>query len=349
MSRPIVFSLLAVLAATLASLLVYTTLKHKDEEVRRALAGTTPIVVAAHDLAVGMKLDAGSVKLARWPKDGLPPSAVVDPRSVLGEVAKSEFVENQPIVSDRLVAGDKTSGVLPLMIPSDLRAMSVAVDEVADIAGFVLPYTRVDVLLSLPASNNQPSARAKIILENVPVLAVAQTVARKDNPQPERVVTLLVTPEQSEELALASNEGKLHLAMRSYGDNNVVATSGSDVKKVMAAYATESAEPVNIPPQQAVHIRIPLRRFTRARPLEQVEVFRNGRSREAVLIGPDGRAAPTPSGAPAESTADEGTTASARPTLGSDDSAGVYSDGIAPVGGISAGTIGMEQAISEHY
>ncbi len=155
MRRPIVFLLLAGLAAMLASLVVYSSLKKKDEEVRKALAGTMPIVVAAHDIAVGAKLDAAALKLARWPRNALPPAAITDPSSALGSVARSEFVENEPIVASRLVAGDKTSGVLPLMLPNDMRAMSVPVDEVSDMSGFVLPYTRVDVLLALNGSDKE--------------------------------------------------------------------------------------------------------------------------------------------------------------------------------------------------
>ena len=254
------------------------------------LAVTLPIVVAAKDIAVGAKIDAGAIKLARWPRNGLPPAAITDTSSVIGSVARSEFVENEPIVASRLVAGDKTSGVLPLMLPNDMRAMSVAVDEVSDMSGFVLPYTRVDVLLSLSGSDKE-GGRSKIILQNIPVMAVAQTVERKDNPQPERVVTLEVTPEQAEELAVASTQGKLQLALRSYGDNAFVSTSGSDLTKVMGAILTSRS------PHRS---RSSNRRRSGhrcgglcagARPLIRVEVLRNGASRETVIIGRDGRAA----------------------------------------------------------
>lgn len=290
MNRSIVFFLLAGLAATLAALVVYTSLKKKDEEVRRVLAETVPIVVAAHDIAVGARIDAGALRLERWPRNSLPPAAIVDLGSVIGSVARGEFVENEPIVTARLVPGGKTSGILPLMIPNNMRAMSVAVDEVADMSGFVLPDTRVDVLVSLAGNDKEPG-RSKIILENIQVLAVAQTLERKDNPQPERVVTLLVTPEEAERLAVAATQGKLHLALRGYGDDAVVPTAGSDVSKVMSAYSTEVPEPVPIR-QESVVVRLPPRHIGRRRPqpLERVEVLRNGRNREAVLIGSDGRA-----------------------------------------------------------
>src|SRR5262249_120322 len=159
------------------SLVVYSALKRKDQEVQKALVGTMLIVVAVHDITIGTKIDAGAVKMMRWPRDSLPSAAMTDASSVVGSVARAEFVENEPIVASRLVAANQTSGVLPLMLPNDMRAMSVAVDEVSDMAGFVLPYTRVDVLLSLTGSDKDVG-RSKIVLENIPVLAVAQTVER---------------------------------------------------------------------------------------------------------------------------------------------------------------------------
>jgi pilus assembly protein CpaB len=274
MRRPIVFLVLAAFAAMLASMVVYSSLKKKDEEMRKALAGTTPIVVAAHDIAVGAKIDAGSIKIIRWPRNALPPNAITDSNSVIGSVTRAELVENEPIVASRLVTADKTSGILPLMIPADMRAMSVAVDEVSDMSGFILPYTRVDVLLSLTGNDKEPG-RSRIILQNVPVLAVAQTVARKDNPEPERVVTLEVTPEQAEALAVASTQGKLLLALRSYGDNNIVTTSGSDVHKVMGSAGSPAAEaiPVAQIPASPAPIRMPIRTiFRRVRRIPPVQV-----------------------------------------------------------------------------
>ncbi len=292
MRRPAIFFLLAGVAAILASMIVYSTLKKKDEEMAKALAGTTPIVVAAHDIPVGAKIDPGAIKMVRWPRDGLPAGAITDSGSVIGNIARSEFVDNEPIVASRLVSSDKSSGVLPLMIPGDMRAMAVPVDEVSDIAGFILPYTKVDVLLSLTGSDKE-AGRSKIILQDVPVLAVAQTVEHKDSPQPERVVTLLVSPDQAEALAVATTQGKLHLALRGYGDNGYVPTSGSNVRKVMGGGGDmgEVSEPV--PVQQApapAPVRRPVRRVVRRYRPPPIEVLRDGRSRESVPLGSDGRA-----------------------------------------------------------
>jgi pilus assembly protein CpaB len=291
MRRPLVFLVLAAAAAMLASLVVYSSLKKKDLEVQNALATTVPIVVAAHDIPVGGKIDSSAIKLARWPRNGLPAGAITDSGSIIGSIARAEFVDNEPIVAGRLVSPDKTSGVLPLMIPSDMRAMSVAVDEVADMSGFILPYTRVDVLLSLNGSSDKDPARSKIVLQNIPVLAVAQTLERKDSPEPERVVTLLVSPDQAERLAVASTQGKLHLALRGYGDNAVVATTGSDIRKVMGTSAAEVPEPVPVPQAPPPPPRVRIRRVISGwvHRLAPVEILRDGRSRETVPVGADGR------------------------------------------------------------
>jgi pilus assembly protein CpaB len=304
--------------------------------VRKALAGTLPIVVAAHDIAVGAKIDAGAIKLARWPRNALPPASITEATSVIGSVARSEFVENEPIVASRLVAGDKTSGVLPLMLPNDMRAMSVAVDEVSDMSGFILPYTRVDVLLSLTGGDKE-EGRSKIILQNIPVLAVAQTIERKDNPQPERVVTLEVTPEQAETLAVASTQGKLHLALRSYGDNAFVSTSGSDVKKVMGN--SEISEPIRV--QQSAPVRVQVHRIVRRPPaLIRVEVLRNGASRETVIIGRDGRAAAS-SAAPLGASADGSGPSAYVASLGNDSSGSGSGGDEAEAGSSGSGMTGV--------
>src|SRR5580704_8333456 len=197
MRRPIIFVLLAGVAALVAALVVYSALKKREAEVQQAMVKNVEIVVANHDLSIGTKLDAGSVKLVRWSREAVPPGAYTDPGSVMNQYTKTSFVQNEPIVADRLFAGDKNAGVLPLLIPSGMRAVSVPVDEVSDIAGFVLPHARVDLVVSVAnaqGSNNQQFS--KIVLQNVEVLAVAQEIenAGADKPEVVRVVTLLVTP-----------------------------------------------------------------------------------------------------------------------------------------------------------
>ena len=182
MRRPMVFVLLAGLAAMLASVMVYSALKRREAEVQNAMAHNVEVVVAAYDLPLGTKIELGEVKTARWSADSLPDGAYTDPRQIIGSYVKNSFVANEPIVQSKLFTGDKTAGVMPLLIPFGMRAVSVPVDEVSDVAGFVLPHTRVDVLVATEAGAGEAQAGkafSKVILQNVEVLAVAQEVEQK--------------------------------------------------------------------------------------------------------------------------------------------------------------------------
>ncbi len=281
MRRPMVFVLLAGLAAMLASVMVYSALKKREAEVENAMAHNVEVVVAAYDLPLGTKIEPGEVKTARWSADSLPDGAYTDPKQVIGSFVKNSLVANEPIVQSKLFTGDKTAGVMPLLIPFGMRAVSVPVDEVSDVAGFVLPHTRVDVLVATQATEGASGQKdfSKVILQNVEVLAVAQEVEmKKDEPEVVKVVTLLVTPQESERLALASHSGTLRLAMRNYNDNKIVLTSGSDVPQMLRAYSLAPDVPVMaVQPEPR---RCQQRRIG-PRPVE-IEILRNGKSSESV-------------------------------------------------------------------
>jgi pilus assembly protein CpaB len=273
-----VFVLLAGLAAMLASVMVYSALKRREAEVQNAMAHNVEVVVAAYDLPLGTKIELGEVKTARWSADSLPDGAYTDPRQIIGSYVKNSFVANEPIVQSKLFTGDKTAGVMPLLIPFGMRAVSVPVDEVSDVAGFVLPHTRVDVLVATTGEGSD-KAFSKVILQNVEVLAVAQEVEqKKDEPEIVKVVTLLVTPQESERLALASHSGTLRLAMRNYNDNKIVLTSGSDVSQMLRAYSLAPDVPVMaVQPEPRRAVAMP----HRPKPVE-IEILRNGKSSESV-------------------------------------------------------------------
>ncbi len=259
----------------LASVIVYTALKKREAEVQKAMAKTVYIAVAASDLPLGTKLDPSGVKMARWSADAIPEGAMTNPNQVIGSFVKSQFVTNEPIVASKLFIGEKTAGVMPLLIPPGMRAVSVPVDEVSDIDGFVLPHTHVDILVALQAGGGAADKPfSKIVLQNVEVLAVAQEIEqKKDEPEAVKVVTVLVTPQEAERLSLASREGTLRLAMRNYTDNKIVLTSGSDVAQMLAAYT----EALPVIPVQTRHEAPP-------RPSKKfdVEIYRNGKSSESV-------------------------------------------------------------------
>ncbi len=277
MKRPVIFVALAGLAAMLASVVVYSALKKREAEVQRAMAKTVYIVVAATDLPLGSKIDPGQLKLARWSADAIPDGSFTNPSQVAGAFVKNQFVTNEPIVATKLFLGQKTAGVMPLLIPPGMRAVSVPVDEVSDISGFILPHARVDILVAVA---NQGEGRgdqpfSKIVLQNVEVLAVAQEVEnKKDEPELVKVVTVLVTPQDAERLALATREGVLHLAMRNYSDNKIVLTSGTDVHELLHQYSASSAPVIAVQHAVSAPYQPP--------PKFEVQIYRDGKSSESV-------------------------------------------------------------------
>jgi pilus assembly protein CpaB len=279
MRRPTVYVALAGVSALIAAIIVYSALKKREAEVQQAMVKSVEIVVAARDLPLGSKIDASSVKLARWSRDSVPPGAFTDTGSLMNSFVKDSFVTNEPIVGDKLFTGAKTAGVMPLLIPAGMRAMSVPVDEVSDIAGFVLPHTKVDVLVAVPGSGPNEKPFSKIVLQNVEVLAVAQEIEHThDQPQVVKVVTLLVSPPEAERLALASREGSLHLAMRSYNDQKIVLTNGADIPGMLHAF---NAQPQTVPVVTVQHGHVIHEFVPRQAPI-QVQVMRDGKSAESI-------------------------------------------------------------------
>jgi len=273
-----VFVLLAGLAAMLASVMVYSALKRREADVQRAMAHNVQVVVASMDLPLGSRIELGEVKMTRWSADSIPEGSYTDPKQVVGSYVKNSLVANEPIVQAKLFTGDKTAGVMPLLIPFGMRAVSVPVDEVSDIAGFVLPHTRVDVLVAINGGEGSKGEFSKVVLQNVEVLAVAQEVEqKKDEPTVVKVVTLLVSPQEAERLALASHAGSLRLAMRNYNDNKIVLTSGSDVAQMLRAYSLAPEVPVMAAqPEHHAAVAAPRRKAI------EVEILRNGKSSESV-------------------------------------------------------------------
>src|SRR5207244_3222599 len=197
MRRPVIFVMLAGVAALVAAIVVYSALKKREADVERAMVKSVEIVVAAHELPIGTKIAPSDIKMVRWSREDLPPGAYTDSAALLNQYTKTNLVQSEPIVADRLFSGEKNAGVLPLLIPSGMRAVSVPVDEVSDIAGFVRPHARVDVLVSVSSGGNAEKPFSKIVLQNVEVLAAAQEIENvQDKPEVVKVVTLLVTPEE---------------------------------------------------------------------------------------------------------------------------------------------------------
>jgi pilus assembly protein CpaB len=297
MSRRLTFFLFTATLGLMAALLVNSALKSREAKIAALRQSTVQIVVAARSLAPGETLDATALKLTSWPREQIPAGAFTEFEPVMGKVVKDSFGINQPLVAAGLLEADKTGGVLPLLIPPGLRAMSIAVDDVSDMAGFILPHSRVDVLVTVTVSGpSGPGAIGevtKIVLQNIRVLAVAQTLeAGPDQPREVKVVTLLVSPLDAERLAAASKVGTLSLAMRNFADQDQLATAGVTLPVLLGMPAGEPPPPTP-PPQEPLVRDRPMR--PRRDGARAVEVIRNGVDHQTIHFV-DGRVVPV--GAP---------------------------------------------------
>jgi len=241
-SRMILVIGVAILLALLASVGVYKFLSERSRIAEQAKLQTVGIVVAVVDIPVGGTINVNQVSVSPWPKENYPKDSFAAMKDVVGRVARRDFLRGEPIVESKLVPKEKGSGLLSLLVPSGQRAFSVRVNEVVGIGGFVVPDSRVDVLVTIqpPGGNERIS---KIVLENIRVIAAGQTIEQKDNkPITVNTVTLSVTPEEAEKLALASNEGIIQLVMRNFMDIDNVVTDGATKARLLSSYRPSAPE-----------------------------------------------------------------------------------------------------------
>lgn len=233
----LIFGLLAAVSVTryLSSAQAYT----------RSLKG---VAVAKVAIPLGTKIIAEQVMMVQFPVESTPDGAFESVEKLTGRVAVTNIAPREPITEARL-APEGTAGGLSAVIPEGYRAMTVKVDDVVGISGFIMPGTLVDVVVVIdPAEKaGMQDPISKIVLQNIKVLANGQNI---DKPASEReantvkAVTLLVTPEQAEKLALAASEGKLQLVMRNSIDQGDEQTSGINKRKLLGG---EQAKPLPEP------------------------------------------------------------------------------------------------------
>lgn len=217
---------LAVVSGLAASYGVYRSFKQQEERLQKPEIGIRPVVVASVDLVVGTTLGVDQLQVRQWPEDLVPEGSFQEVKGLEGRVIQTNVTAGEAILVSKLAAEGSAGGV-PSLIPPGMRAMTVAVNVVSGVGGFILPNTRVDVLVTVSASTQKEQTTTKMVLQNVTVLAVDQTYKKEDDdPVTVKSVTLLVSPEEAEKLALASNEGKLQLTLRSTADSDLHKSAG---------------------------------------------------------------------------------------------------------------------------
>ena len=235
-TRLLMIGLVALALGAFVSFSVYRTLRSKTG------AGNEPgtnVVVAASDLVVGARVQDRDVHVAVFPHSLVPPGAYEHASQVVGRgvilpIGKGEFLLPNKLAPENAGAG------LPALIPPGMRAVSVRVNDVVSVAGFVTPGTRVDVLLTgNPGGSGEP--QTSTVLENVEVVAVGQKLERSSNgdAQSAPVITLLVSPDDAQKLTLASTQGRIQLALR-----NPVDTKQEELATTRAGVLYKNGAPV---------------------------------------------------------------------------------------------------------
>ena len=191
MARMRVF-LVFVLAVTAGGALAFGTYNYMQHlPAKTTSMPTRPVVVAASDLDIGAELRREDIRIVDWPANALPANSISDPKDVVGRGLVLPVIENEPFLPMKLASKDAGAG-LPPVIPPGLRAVSVRVNEVIGVAGYVLPGTRVDVVATASPSGNSTDMTTKVILTNVQVLAAGTKIDRetdKNKPMPVSVVS----------------------------------------------------------------------------------------------------------------------------------------------------------------
>jgi pilus assembly protein CpaB len=234
----------AVLVALLASTLVYARLE-KRSHAQVGAAQTQAAVVAAIDLPWGAVIGKDAVKVVPFLKKSLPAGAFAEPSAVEGRTLIGPLKAGELVLESRLAPTSLQTGGVAAIITPKKRAMAVRVDKVVGVSGFIRPGHRVDVLVTLSQMGESHRPVTKTVLENVLVLAAGGDLekgARPEKPSQVDVITLEVTPEDGEKLALAATEGKLQLALRNAADNADVMTRGSTFPALLASYGAGGLE-----------------------------------------------------------------------------------------------------------
>jgi pilus assembly protein CpaB len=222
--RALLVMLIALVTAGVDSYVVYRGIQRIP--VREVEVASDPVVVAAKSLPVGALVGAADVRIVAWPRRNPLPGSFAKTDDVVGRGLLAPVLENEPITTSKLAAKEAGSGIAPT-IPIGMRAISVKVNEVIGVAGFIVPGAHVDLVATTNVDND---TAARIVVSNLQVLTAGtrydQQQTQDGKTIPATVVTLLATPEDAERIALAATDGKIQLALRNPLDIAPTTTPG---------------------------------------------------------------------------------------------------------------------------
>jgi pilus assembly protein CpaB len=277
MARIRIFTVLA-LAVVAGGTFAFATYRYVQQQPATGTSmAVQPVVVAAANLDLGTELRREDMRVINWPADAVPAGAVGDPQKLVGRGLVQPVAQNSPILPGHMPPAEAGAGLTPI-IPKGFRAVSVRVNDVISVAGYVLPGTRVDVLATVSPTDQHPDMTSKVILANVQVLTAGTKIERDtvDNKAVTvNVVTLLVDPSQAERLTLASTEGKIQLALRNPLDKEAPQTTG--IKPAALLGFAPPAHPAVARPRTAAAIT-----KAAAEPVPMVEIIRGDKRAQEI-------------------------------------------------------------------
>jgi len=243
--RPLIFFGFALVLAFVTSILVFSWMQNEKNRLMAApiLVKHPQVVVANADLAWGTKLTPEMMQMQELPAGVLPEGHFTNLEAMKDRVLLVDMKRNELLLESKLAPVGATGGVAAVT-DMNKRAMSVKVDDVIGVAGFIKPADRVDVMVTIEPENGKGHTVSKMILENVKVLAAGTQMERKgkdEEPTQVQVITVEVDVEEAEKLALASTQGRLRLALRNPMNSERVLTKGANVGALLSSFRPKQA------------------------------------------------------------------------------------------------------------
>lgn len=244
-------SLILVLALVLGGTAAYLARNWMLAAARGSSAPAGTIVVAARALSFGTVLTRDNLNEIVWPDGALPEGAFATKNDLLKEGRRAllaPLARSEAVLKSKVTGPDQRAS-LSALLDQDQRAVTVRVDDVRGVAGFVLPGDRVDVVLirTLERQSARPESVSEVLLQHIKVLAVDQLVnERQETPTVAKAVTLEVSTEQAQKVLLATNVGKLSLILRQSGAGDPTEVKRVSESDLSLAHKTADIEPTKV-------------------------------------------------------------------------------------------------------
>lgn len=240
--KSIILLTLALGCGLVASIGINRVMANRREAPTSDGTETTPIFVAVTDIGVGDPLTPQLIKLEPWPKEKLPAGSIGKLEDVEGRRSRAKFYPGEPILEPKLLPKGENGASAIDLIPKGMRVVPIRVDAVSGASGMILPGDRVDMLVHIPEnpSRGVPRPITRTFLHNIKVFAIDDLYDRQgnqNNTMAAKTISVLVTPEQAELVALATQVGTVQLIMRNAGDDVAEDTRGADLQKLLLGHS----------------------------------------------------------------------------------------------------------------